>query len=119
MTFDKFAAWTYIITHQHGEDIVGFGSIFNMYLFKQAGIGVHGCFPQLFGVHFSQTFVSLRMDTVFASLAVFFDKAQAVFVCIAIFLYLSFRAQIHHGDAASLGVIIGFVVMMCLDVALA
>ncbi len=59
---DELAAWTYIVTHQHGEDIVGFGRVFDIYLFQHTGFRIHGSFPQLFRVHFTQTFVTLGVD---------------------------------------------------------
>ncbi len=46
--FNEIAARAYVFTHQHGEDIVGFGCILKMHLFQHTVFRIHGCFPQLF-----------------------------------------------------------------------
>ena len=69
---DKFAARSHIIAHQHGEDVVGFGCIFDADLLQNTGFRIHGGFPQLFRIHLSQTFVALGMDAGFGTVTVFF-----------------------------------------------
>ena len=90
MSFDEFAAWRYIITHQHREDIVGFCCVFDVYLFQDTGFRIHGCFPQLFRIHFTQTFVALCMNTVFRTVAIPLHEVLALFVGIAVFADLTF-----------------------------
>ena len=74
----KLAARAHIFTHQHGEDIVGFGGIFNMYLLQHAVFRIHGGFPQLLRVHFTQTFVALGVYCVFRTAAVSVDELLAL-----------------------------------------
>ena len=97
---NKFTSWTYIVAHQHGEDVVGFGRIFNVHLFQNTGFRIHGGFPQLFRVHFTQTFVALGVDALFASVSVFLDEGLTGFVRIAVFTDFSFAAfvQRRSGD---------------------
>ena len=48
----ELMAWSYIVSHQHGEDIVYVGGIVNCATcFRIRVSGVHCCFPQLFGIH--------------------------------------------------------------------
>ena len=44
---------------------VGFGGIIDVYLLQHTVVGVHCCFPQLLGVHLTQTFVALCMNRIF------------------------------------------------------
>ena len=59
--FDKLTARSHIIAHQHGEDMVSFHGIFNRHLTQGTVSGIHRGFPQLFGVHLTQTFVALHV----------------------------------------------------------
>ena len=70
----ELAAWSYIVSHQHGEDIIYVGGIVDCYLFQNTRFRVHCCFPQLFGIHLTQTFVSLCMDSVFLSVTIFLNE---------------------------------------------
>ena len=81
----ELAAWSYIVSHQHGEDIVYVGGIVNCYLFQNTRFRVHCCFPQLFGIHLTQTFVSLCMDSVFLSVTIFLNECLACFFGVAVF----------------------------------
>ena len=65
MLMGEIAARAHVFTHQHGKDIIHFGGIFNAYLFQHTVFRVHGCTPQLFRVHFTQTFVALCMYGIF------------------------------------------------------
>lgn len=62
MGLDELAPWGDIVAHQHGEDPVGFSAVFDRDLAQDTFERVHGSFPQLFGVHFSKTFITLGMD---------------------------------------------------------
>ena len=90
----ELAAWSYIVSHQHGEDIVYVGGIVNCYLFQNTRFRVHCCFPQLFGIHLTQTFVSLCMDSVFLSVTIFLNECLACFFGVAVFTDFSFAAFI-------------------------
>ena len=59
-----------------------------MYLFEYAVLGVHGRFPQLLGVHLTQTFVSLYFYVFLFAFAVLGYKAVALQVGPAILFYL-------------------------------
>src|SRR5699024_331190 len=59
VAFNKRAAWLDFVTHECGKDFVSGNGIFNLYL-QQAPVGrVHGGFPKLIGVHFTQPLVTL------------------------------------------------------------
>ena len=92
--FDEIAARAHVFTHQHGEDIVGFGFIFKMHLLQHAVFRIHGGFPQLFRVHFTQTFVALGVYCVFRTAAVSVDELLALLVCPAILFRLAFGAKV-------------------------
>ena len=55
---DEFATRTYIFAHEHGENVVGIGSILDGDLLEQTCLGVHGGVPKLFWIHFTETFVT-------------------------------------------------------------
>src|SRR6185312_4434704 len=67
MVFDKLPAWGNIVAHQHTENPVCFNDAVNGYLFQCPCGRIHGCFPKLLTVHFSQTFVPLNMNSIFFS----------------------------------------------------
>ena len=90
----ELAAWSYIVSHQHGEDIIYVGGIVDCYLFQNTRFRVHCCFPQLFGIHLTQTFVSLCMDSVFLSVTIFSNECLARFFGVAVFTDFSFAAFI-------------------------
>ena len=99
VALDKFATRTDVVTHQHGEDIVGFGGILDGHLLEHTRFRTHGGFPKLMRVHFSQTFVALCLDAVFCAVTIFLNEALAVGIVIAVFLHLAFLAAIErrHG----------------------
>ena len=41
----ELAAGFYVVSHQHGEDLVGISGILDGYLFQQACLGIHGRLP--------------------------------------------------------------------------
>jgi hypothetical protein len=57
---DKFATRLNDITHQFGEDVIGFGEIVNFDLQQHPFFWIKRGFPELFRVHFAQTFVALQ-----------------------------------------------------------
>jgi len=61
MPFDKFPARRHVVAHQHREDTIRFGGALDIHLTQDTRFGRHGRFPQLFGIHFPQTFVTLYM----------------------------------------------------------
>jgi len=61
ISIENAAEVDYIFSMLMGED-VGPRREFNAYLFQHTVFGVHGRAPQLFRVHFTQTFVSLCVD---------------------------------------------------------
>ena len=65
-----------------------------MYLFQHTVVRVHGCFPQLFRVHFTQTFVTLGVYGVLRTATVGVDKLLALLVGPAILFHLAFGTKI-------------------------
>ena len=61
MFLDEFAPGRNIIAHEHGEYPVGFSSAIDGNLTEGTVFRVHGGIPELFGVHFTQTFIPLYM----------------------------------------------------------
>ena len=77
--FDELAAWFYIITHQHRENLISLGCVLDSNLLKQACRWVHSSFPKLLWVHLTQTFVSLGVDIlVFYSISILVDECLAL-----------------------------------------
>ena len=50
------------IAHQRIENFIRANGIFDLRLEQTADFGIHGGFPQLFGIHFTQAFVALHAD---------------------------------------------------------
>ena len=69
-----------------------------MHLLQHAVFRIHGCLPQLFRIHFTQTFVALGVDCIFRTAAVSIDKLLALLVCPAVFFHLAFGAEIERGS---------------------
>ena len=65
-----------------------------MHLLQHAVFRIHGGFPQLFRVHFTQTFVALGVYCVFRTAAVSVDELLALLVCPAILFRLAFGAKV-------------------------
>lgn len=87
--FNELAAWLNIVTHEHGEYLVGLGSILYCYLFQQARLGIHCRFPQLFRVHLAKTLVALGVDArPFLSATVLVDECLALLLVVAILRHL-------------------------------
>ena len=57
--FNGLAARLDVITHQHGENVIGFNRVVNLNAQQAAHGRVHGGFPQLRWVHLAQSFVTL------------------------------------------------------------
>src|SRR5471032_1787323 len=66
---NKVPPWLNIITHQRRKDLIRSNRILDLYFQQAAHGGVHGGFPQLFRVHFAQTFVALFGDGAFGFVA--------------------------------------------------
>ena len=58
--FDELAAWFYIITHQHRENLISLGCVLNSNLLEQSCRWVHSSFPKLLWIHLTQTTCRLR-----------------------------------------------------------
>jgi len=68
IVLDEFATRFHDITHQFGEQIVGIIAMFDLDLQQGAGIGVQCGFPQLVGVHLTQTLIALNRNALLASI---------------------------------------------------
>ncbi len=59
MSLDEVLARQNFVAHQHAENPVRFGGVFNVDLQQCSGRGVHRSLPELLGAHFAQTLVPL------------------------------------------------------------
>ena len=84
---DKLASRFNIVAHQHRENFVGLGCILDCHLLQQSVRRVHRRFPKLFGIHFTQTFVTLRVQgrCVLVASHVFVDESLTLLLGVAIF----------------------------------
>ncbi len=64
----NFAAGFNVFTHQRGEDGLGLGDVLELDDQKSAALGIHCCFPELRGRHFSEAFVALDLIVFFTLL---------------------------------------------------
>ena len=66
---NKRPARFHVIPHQRHENLIRGDRVFDLH-FEQAADGwVHRGFPQLFRIHFTQTFVALLADAAFGFVA--------------------------------------------------
>ena len=56
-----------LLTHQRAEQELGFLSLVHRDPHKRAGLGVHGGFPELLGVHLAEALEALQLDAVVSS----------------------------------------------------
>ncbi|CWO13030.1 Uncharacterised protein [Neisseria meningitidis] len=63
VVFDKGTARLDLVAHQRNEHFVGGDGVFDAHFQQAAHGGIHRGFPQLFGVHLAQAFVSLDGHT--------------------------------------------------------
>ena len=59
---DKFLTGSDLVTHKDSEYLVCLYSVFHFDLDNGSALGVHCCFPELIGVHFTKTFITLNID---------------------------------------------------------
>src|SRR5262245_55618615 len=59
VALDEPPARFHFITHERGEDLVGFDRVLDRDLQNGASLRIHGRFPELLGIHFAQTLVAL------------------------------------------------------------
>ncbi len=62
MRLDERFARSDVGAHKHIEDFVGFSRVVDGNLLENAARRIHGRLPELFGVHFTETFVTLDVD---------------------------------------------------------
>ena len=77
VVFDEFAARFYGVAHQHGEYLAGLYCVFNSNLQQSSLLWVHGCFPELLGIHLAQPFVALDREIFFRRCQHFFEQGLA------------------------------------------
>ncbi len=81
---DEFASRRDFGAHEDAEEVVGLSGIVDCDLQQSSGFGIHGSFPELIGVHFTETFVALDGDAdlrhCFANLVLFFLAVGILFV---------------------------------------
>ncbi len=82
---DELTAGLYVVTHEHGEDLVGFGCILYCHLLQEAALRIHCRLPQLFGVHLTKSFVALGMDACsFLTVAILVEERLALLVIVTV-----------------------------------
>ena len=64
--FDELAARLYLIAHENRKELISSFGVSHFHAQHGTAGRVHGGFPELFRVHFTQTFVALYGDTVTA-----------------------------------------------------
>ena len=94
VALDEFAASADVLTHEHGEDSISLGGILDVDLLEETVLRVHCGFPELLGIHLTQTFVTLCNDVLLKSAAVLVNKALALYVIIAELLNLALCAEV-------------------------
>src|SRR5215216_6897578 len=57
---NEFATWIHCVTHQHVECAIGLRRVVHRDKQKSPVLGVHGRFPELARIHFTQTLVALQ-----------------------------------------------------------
>ena len=82
---DELAARFYVVTHEHREDLVGFGCILYCHLLQEAALRIHCRLPQLLGVHLTKSFVALGMDACsFLTVAILVEERLALLVIVTV-----------------------------------
>ena len=94
---DELAARFDVFAHQSGEDGVGFGDVFELYLEQGAAVGVHCGFPELRIAHLAEALVTLDLVVLLA----LFDDIGKEFAGRRFFDRLA-------GDASSAAGLLGF-----------
>ena len=64
---DEVPPWLDYITHQFGEDVVGFVELGDFYAEQRAHVGIECGFPELLGIHFAKALVALHGNAFAAS----------------------------------------------------
>ncbi len=59
---DEVLAAFNVVAHQHGEDFVSDGGLFDGDLQQRALVGIHGGLPQFIRVHFAETLQPLELS---------------------------------------------------------
>ena len=83
---DELAAWCHIFAHEHGEHMVGLGSVANIHLLEATVLRVHCGFLELLGVHLTKTFESLNLDFAVVATAILVFELLHLHVGPAVFL---------------------------------
>ena len=62
--FNEESARVNVVAHKDGESFVALLCVLHCHLKQGTSFGIHCSFPELFGVHFAETFVTLGFNTV-------------------------------------------------------
>src|SRR3989344_5362943 len=54
----------YFGAHEYVKNFIGFFGVVNVYFFQYAIVRVHGCLPEFFRIHFSETFKALNVKLI-------------------------------------------------------
>ena len=93
---DELTARLNIVTHEHGEYLVGLGGILDGHLLQQTVLRVHGGLPELLRVHLTQTFVTLGVKGLIVAVAchILVDEGLALLLSIAVLRHLLIGALV-------------------------
>ena len=96
---DELTAWGNLVAHQHGEGSISFEGVLDGDLAQCSVLGIHGRSPQLFRVHFTQTFVSLNVVGTFldAGTGIFVQNVQSFLFSSNIAFFLVFLDTVERG----------------------
>src|SRR5271157_3990324 len=59
MTLDEIPTGVHVLSHKFLKNLIRKARILDFYLFQDTLFGVHGCPPQLGGIHLTKTFIAL------------------------------------------------------------
>jgi hypothetical protein len=77
--FDELPPRLNGITHENRKNFSGLYGVFDLNLKESSSLGIHGGFPQLFGVHFTETLITLYMQVLLAKLHHVVDQFPTIF----------------------------------------
>ena len=73
MFVNKLSSGSHLAAHKHGSDLGSHPSVLDLYLFQDPGFRTQGGLPELVGIHFPKSFVSLQGEVPFVGLTVPFQ----------------------------------------------
>ena len=66
VVLDELPSWFHLVAHKDGKNLIGLNRILHCHLQQCTLLRAHGGLPELFRIHFTQPFVALDAQTLFA-----------------------------------------------------